>query len=419
MLTPRPAPDPHVGQEPNPPVLEVLEMVDRRSFLGGLSGLPMLGALSEAATTARAREYMRELGVRPFINAAGTYTMFTASLMLPEVIAAMQAVSRQYVHLVDLNQAVGRRIATLLKCDAAMVTAGAASALTLGTAACVAGADREKIEHLPDTSGMKNEVIIQKSHRYSYDHSVRACGVRMVEVETADDLEKAVSPRTAMMLFFNANAPLGQIQHEQFAELGRKHGVPTFNDAAADVPPVENLWKYTGMGFDLVTFSGGKGLRGPQSAGLLLGRRDLIDAALLHASPNDTIARGQKVNKEEMVGMLVAVESYLKRDHAADWKEWQRRASVIREAAESVPGVKTEIWVGEIANHVPHVKVTWASGALTAGISDIQKRMREGEPSIELVPNQNDLMVGVWMLEPGEAEVVARRLKEVLKSAAV
>src|SRR5215475_13590950 len=188
---------------------------------------------------------------------------------------------------------------------------------------------------------MKSEVIVQKSHRYGYDHAVRNCGVKMIEVETADELEKAVNGKTAMMLFFNDADPKGQIKIDEFVKLGKKHNIPTFNDAAADAPPTENLSKYTKMGFDLVTFSGGKGIRGPQSAGLLLGRKELIDAARLNCSPNsDSIGRGMKVNKEEMLGMMVAVEMYLKRDADAEWKEWERRAKLITVSVAKIPAVK-------------------------------------------------------------------------------
>src|SRR5438093_11712220 len=243
----------------------------------------------------------------------------TASLMPPEVMEAIAYASRHYVMLDELHDKVGERIAALVRAEAAMVTSGAASALTLGTAAVLTGSDRQKIVDLPNLAGGKNEVIIQKSHRFGYDHAVRNCGVRLVEVETPDDLERAVTDRTAMMLFYNNNNSEGRIQDEPFVQLGKKHRVPTMNDAAADVPPVENLWKYTKMGFDLVAFSGGKGLRGPQSAGLLLGRKDLIAAARLNAPPNgNTIGRGLKVNKEEMLGMLAAIERYLGADHAAE-----------------------------------------------------------------------------------------------------
>src|SRR5436305_6446301 len=254
----------------------------------------------------------------------------TASLMPPEVIEAITYASRHYVMLDELHDRVGARIATLLRCEAAMVTSGAASALTLGTAGVLTGTDPRKVVDLPNLAGMKSEVIVQKAHRFGYEHAVRNGGVRLVEVETREEMERAIGPQTAMMLFYNNNNGEGRIRDEEFVEIGRKHGVPTLNDAAADVPPVENLWKYTKMGFDLVAFSGGKGLRGPQSAGLLLGRRDLIAAARLSNNPNsDSICRTNKVNKEELVGMLVALELFLNRDQAAVWKEWEARASRI------------------------------------------------------------------------------------------
>ncbi len=397
-------------------------MALRRTFLKTWAGLPWLGGLLGAPAWGRPakRDYFRELGVRTFINAAGTYTALTASLMPPEVKQAWEYASRKYCALNELHDAVGRRIAELIGCEAAMVTAGAASALTLGTAACITGKNPDFIRRLPDTTGMKNEVIIQKSHRFGYDHAVRNCGVRLIEVETVDELERAINERTAMMLFLNANDPVGKIKAAEFAQLGRKHNIPTFNDCAADVPPVENLWKYLRMGFDLVTFSGGKGLRGPQSAGLLLGRKDLIEAARLNASPYaDTIGRGMKVNKEEMLAMMVAVELYLKRDHAADWREWERRVKFIADYAASVPGVTTEVWVPEIANHVPHLRIRWDQEKVKITVPEVVKRLREGEPSIEVVPTSRDqLVVGVWMMEPGEERIVARRIREILRSAA-
>jgi len=396
-------------------------MPDRRSFLQTAAGLPLIGSLISSVAAARTpkRDYFRELGVRTFINAAGTYTVLTASLMPPEVKEAWEYASRKYCSLIELHDAVGRRIAELIGCEAAMVTAGAASALTLGTAACITGTNPDFIRRLPDTTGMKNEVIIQKSHRFGYDHAVRNCGVRLIEVETVEELERAINERTAMMLFLNANEPVGKIKAAEFAQLGRKHNIPTFNDCAADVPPVENLSKYLKMGFDLVTFSGGKGLRGPQSAGLLLGRKDLIEAARLNASPYaDTIGRGMKVNKEEILAMMVAVELYLKRNHAADWREWERRVKLIADYVSSVPGVTTEVWVPEIANHVPHLRIRWDPQRVKISVPEVVKRLREGEPSIEVVPGSRDqLVVGVWMMEPGEDRIVGRRIREILRSA--
>ncbi len=398
-------------------------MWTRRRFLEGISTLPLVGgfvaagtATAGAAAARGGRDYLRELGVRPFINAAGTYTAMTASLMPPEVVEAMAYASKHYVMLDELHDKVGERIASLVRCESAMVTSGAASALTLGTAAVLTGTDRQKIVELPDLTSMKNEVIIQKSHRFGYDHAVRNCGVRLVEVETREELERAVNAKTAMMLFYNNNNPVGQIRDEEFVRLGRQHGIPTFNDAAADVPPVENLWNYTQMGFDLVTFSGGKGMRGPQSAGLLLGRKDLIAAARLNAPPNgNTVGRGMKVNKEEMIGMLVALEMYLRKDHARERAEFDKRAEVIRSSAVAVPGVSAEVFVPEVANHVPHIRISWDAVAKGMTADDVVSALRDGDPSIGTRADRDAVVVGVWMMRSGEEKVVARRLRELLQ----
>jgi L-seryl-tRNA(Ser) seleniumtransferase len=219
-----------------------------------------------------------------------------------------------------------------------------------------------------------------------------------------------------MMLFYNNNNAEGRIRDEEFVQLGRKHGIPTLNDAAADVPPVDNLWKYTKMGFDLVAFSGGKGLRGPQSAGLLLGRKDLIAAARLSAPPNgNTIGRGMKVNKEEILGMLAALELYLAKDHVAEQREFEARAEAIRGGVAAVPGIKTEILVPEVANHVPHVRISWDAAAKGITPADAVNRLRTGEPSIGARSEGDALVIGVWMMRPGEEKIVARRLREVLE----
>ncbi len=398
-------------------------MWTRRRFLETAAGWPLVGGFiaagaptAGAAAAPRARDYFRDLGVRPFINAAGTYTAMTASLMPPEVMAAINYASRHYVMLDELHDKVGERIATLVHAEGAMVTSGAASALTLGTAAVLTGTDRRKIVDLPNLAGMKSDVIVQKAHRFGYEHAVRNCGVTLVEVETPEDVDRAVSDKTAMMLFYNNNNTVGRIQDEAFVRLGRKHGIPTLNDAAADVPPVENLWKYTKMGFDLVAFSGGKGLRGPQSAGLLIGRKDLIAAARLNASPNgNTIGRGLKVNKEEMVGMLAALERYLALDQAAELRELERRAETIRRAATLVPGVKADVFVPEVANHVPHVRISWDAAGLGITAAEAVKALRDGDPSIGTRSESDALVVGVWMMQPGEDKIVARRLREVLE----
>jgi L-seryl-tRNA(Ser) seleniumtransferase len=395
-------------------------MPNRRHFIQGAAMASALTPAAKAAKGGPARDYFRELGVKPFINAAGTYTTLTASLMMPEVVAAYDYASKIFVRLNELHDACGKKIAEMLGAEACMITSGAAGALTSGTAACLTGMDPDRIRRIPDLTGMKSEVIIQKSHRYGYDHAVRNCGVKMVEVETVAELEAAVSPRTAMMLFFNANNNVGKIRDEEFVALGKKHGIPTFNDASADVPPVGNLTKWVKMGFDLVTFSGGKGIRGPQSAGILLGSKDLIAAARANSSPNsDSIGRGQKVNKEEMLGMMVAIETYLKKDHAAEWKEWEKRCKTIADAVSSLPSVTTEQFQFEIANAVPHLRVKWDESQIKISVADVVKKLREGEPSIEVNPSssRSSLVIGVWMMEQGDAAVVAKRLRDLLKSA--
>ncbi|MGH9837742.1 MAG: aminotransferase class V-fold PLP-dependent enzyme [Blastocatellia bacterium] len=397
-------------------------MTHRRNFLHMLSSLPWLGGLlaDEKAAAKAGRDYLKELGVQPIINAAGMETSLTGTLMLPEVLQAIEAMSHRYVRLNELHDAVGKRIATLLGCEAAMVTSGAAAALTVGTAACLTGTNPDFIRRLPELSGMKSEVIIQKSHRFSYDHAVRNCGVRLVEVETAEKLRRAASERTAMMLFLNKRDPQGQIKREEFVALGKQFRVPTFIDAAADLPPVGNLTKYIKMGFDLVTFSGGKGLRGPQSTGLLVGRKDLIAAARLHGPPNgDAIGRPMKVNKEEMVGLLVALELYLKRDHRKDWAEWERNIQTIADALKPIEGVTTERVIPPIANEVPNLRVRWDRKLVKLTAAEVARRLREGQPSIELVPGIEEpetVQVSSWTLQPGEAAIVARRLREVFSS---
>jgi len=397
---------------------------NRRSFLTILSALPGFGALIPASAAAapgssEARDVIAELGVRRIINAAGTYTALTASLMPPEVFAAMQVASRQYVPLNELHDAVGARIAQRLECEAALVSAGCASALSLATAACVAGDDRDKIRQLPDTHNLKNEVIVQASHRNGYDHAIRNAGVQIIEVETAQELERAVNHRTAMMAYFNFATPNGKIAHEEFVALAKKHGIPTLIDAAADVPPVDNLFRFTKMGFDLVAFSGGKGMCGPQSAGLLLGRKDLIEAARRNDSPNsDSLCRTNKVNKEELIGMLVALELFLDRDHEAVWKDWETRCSRIAAAVADIKTVKTETFVPEIANAVPHLRIEWDEKAVGMTPVEASEKMRQGQPSIEVRPGAREVLeIGVWMLDPGEDEIVARRLREVLSQA--
>ena len=392
----------------------------RRNFLEGAVALPAaLGAVFGGGSAAQARvrrDLFGELQVRPFINAAGTYTTYSGSLMRPEVMDAINYASQHFVDVGELHDAVGKRIASLVGSQAAMVTAGAASALTLGTAATITGLDRLKIDQIPDLSGMKSEVIIQKSHRFAYDHAIRNTGVRLVEVTSRTDLERSISEKTAAMFFLNYANNKGEIRDAEFVEIGKKAGIPTFNDCAADVHPPENISKWVKMGFDLVCFSGGKALMGPQSSGLLLGRQDLIAAARANNSPaSSTIGRGMKVNKEEMLGMLVALESFLQRDHAKEWQEWERSATLIMDSVMSIPGVKAEMYLPEIFNHWPHIRVTWDEAKIAIKPADLIRRMRAGEPPIAVWQGENALDIGVITLKPGEDKIVARRLKQELQ----
>ena len=386
---------------------------------------------SKSKSAAMGVDYYQKLGLTPFINAAGTYTVLTASIMPDEVQAAVAMAAKNPVNLNELHEAAGAYLAKKLRCEAALVTAGAAAALVVGTAACVTLGNDSAILNIPtDMNGLKNEVIVQKTHRYGYDHAIRNCGVRFVEVETLPQYEQAFTDRTVMTHFFNAGE--GQISREDWVRVAHQHGVPCFNDAAADVPPISNLWNYTQMGFDLVTFSGGKGLRGPQCTGLLLGRKDLIDAARKNNSPNsNTVGRGMKVAKEEIVGLVAAVDWFLSQDDAAMEAEYRKRAEGIAERLKNIPTVQTQIFIPAVAaNHVPHLLITYDQNRVKITGAEVMQKMREGKPRIELNPSTggapasaglpggaNTIVVGVWMMQPGEDLIVAKRLREVLQTA--
>src|SRR5438445_2149052 len=283
------------------------------------------------------------LGLKPVINATGTFTDLGGSVMPPEVVAAWAEASRHFVDIDELHERVGARIARLVGAKAAMVTTGAAGALLLGPAAAVTRGDRKLIAQLPDTTGMKNEVILQKSHHTCYDNQLTDVGVKLIDVQTPADVERAVGERTALMFFMNIAEADGLIGREQWVEFARRHNVPTLLDAAADTPPVSRLFEYTKMGFDLVAFSGGKAIRGPNDTGLLLGRKDLIAAARLNANPHEgTIGRMMKVGKEDMVALLAAVERFVRLDHEAEWREFERKIAVIERAVKDIPTVACE-----------------------------------------------------------------------------
>jgi D-glucosaminate-6-phosphate ammonia-lyase len=402
----------------------------RRSILKSLSFLPFSGAFvasflpagkAAAAPAGHKRNIFKELGLRTFVNAAGTYTAMTASLMDDEVMEVINEASKEFVMLDEVQDKVGERIAQMTHAEAATVTAGAFSALTLGTAGVLTGMDPKNVEKLPNLAGtgMKSEVIVQKAHIIGYVNALTNTGVTIVPVETADDVQRAISDKTSMMWFLHANTDQGSIKHQEWLDLARLHNIPTMIDIAADVPPVENLWKFNDMGFDLVCLSGGKAMRGPQSAGILMGRKKYIDAARLSAPPRGaTIGRGMKVNKEEILGMYVALEKYINTDHQKEWQQWEDRVAVITGALKAITGVVCNVTVPSYANHTPLINVSWNAGKLKLQQKELIDKLRKGSPSIEVMPGANEgINITVFMLKPGQEKIVAARLKEELSQA--
>jgi len=361
-----------------------------------------------------------ELGVTTVINGQGTMTVLGGSLARPEVEAVMALAGQHFCSIPDLEVAAGKRIAEMLKLPegyTALVTSGAAAAMQSGLAGILTGDNPKFIEQLPDITGMKSEVIIQKSHRNPFDHQLRATGAKLVVIETTDELRKAVNPQTAMLHFTNFANAAGQIKVDEWAKLGKELNIPTFIDAAADTPPVSHLWDYANMGYDLSAFSGGKAIRGPQCAGLLIGRKDLVANALLNNSPHeDTLGRCAKVGKEEIIGMVKALELYLNEDHEALNKEWQRRLESISAQITRIPGVTTTYSVPDVANHVPHMDIKWDPSHISLDPRDAYKALRGGEPSIVLASNPNGLGMNSFMLQPGEEKIIADHLVQLFRA---
>src|ERR1700686_4385522 len=361
-----------------------------------------------------------ELGVTTVINCEGTMTMLGGSALRPELEAVMAMAGRHFVSIPELEVAAGKRIAEMLKLPegyTALVTSGAAAAIQSGLAGILTGDNEALIRQLPDLTGMKSEVIIQKSHRNPFDHQLRSTGVKLIVIESRDELRQAVNDRTAMMHFSNFANAEGQIKVDEWATLAKQYNVSCMNDAAADTPPVSHLWDYTNMGYDLVTFSGGKAMRGPQCAGLLIGRKDLVACALLNNSPHeDTLGRSQKVGKEEIVGMVKALELYLKEDHDALTKEWQDRLERISHDLTKIPGVSTSFFVPDIANHVPHMQITWDS-RVSLEPKQISMSLRNSKPAIVIGGGEGrpGLTMCSFLLQPGEDKIVAEQLSRILR----
>ena len=407
------------------------------SSLAAMVSAPALAsttALAAPATHVDAEDYYDKLGVAKIINAAGSYTTLTAACMPPVVLEAVRKAAFHPVRLHDLQVKSGEYIARRLRCEGAVVTSGASGAISLATAACMQYANTIDPMVMPQAiDGLKNQVIVQRAHRYGYDHAMFLCGARVTEVVTLDEYKRACAAGNAVMTnFFNAaeeeDGPAGsaQIGREEWLRIAHEHSIPCHIDAAADMPPISNLWKYTGMGFDLVSFSGGKGMRGPQNAGLLLGKKHLTDLAMQNNNPGDGVGRGMKVAKEQIVGMVAAVDWVLSHTEESMQGDYKKRADLIALAVKGIPSVSTEIVVPRIANHVPHLLIRFDPAVTGTTTTQIVAALREQKPSIELNPNTghkpnqgipsdaNTLVVGVWMLQPGEDAIVGRRIRAAL-----
>jgi len=359
------------------------------------------------------------IGVKPIINCQGTFTILSGSQTLPEVKKAIDEASRRYVHMDELMEKVGQHLAELTGAEFGIVTAGCAAALTHVTAACVAGADPEKMQRLPDVTGLKNEVIMPKASRNVYDHAIRMVGVKIVEVQNPEQFHAAVNERTAMISILGDAEEHNGVSLEEMVEVSRARGIPVLVDAAAERPDVPNY--YLKKGVDVVAYSGGKCLRGPQCSGLALGRRDLLWAAWLNSAPHHAFGRSMKVGKEEIMGLLTAVEMWVKhRDHKAEWKMWESWLQTISTELAKIQGVQLEVRQPGRSNVAPALSIRWDAARLKLTPEDVKRILNEGTPRIwvPLTHHGSGLSIMPYMMEPGEDKIVAERLTEVFAKAA-
>ena len=408
--------------------MKLFKNLSRRNFFRNTWLFPAAASTASAATPARRLEtagiYQR-LGVRTFINAVGTLTTRGGTLMPPEVTAAMEEASHNFVMIHELQEKVGARIAELTGAEDAFVTAGASCSLCLATCAVTAGDDKKKMRQLPDLTGMKSEIVIQTPHRSSFDHAFSMVGVKLVNVDTEPDIPKAINDKTAALAFVLSHNSMGhKVSLERYLEISHKHGLPLILDAAAEIPPEENLGKFVKMGCDMVAYSGGKNLRGPQCTGILMGKKEWIRKAYANAAPSNYLARIAKVGKEEIVGLLAALELYLKQDHAAIRREHYAKLNRVAKRLEGLPTVISEFIPNNDYSHTPRLSVQWDEQKLGFSLEQMLEKLRHGNPSIEASdmrrfrPAWKGLGIFPYQLEPGEEILVAERVREILKEAA-
>src|SRR5579862_4373196 len=415
---------------------------NRRSFVKLLAATPLLTQIAARnlyAQTASAigrdpsdNVYTR-LGVKTVINCRGTWTYLSGSLEFPEVLKAQEEAGQYFVNMLELQRGVGRRLAELTGAESGIVTSGSAGAMAAATAGCMAGTDDHKIWQLPDTTGLKHEVIMMGG-RSAFDSAIRLTGAKLVLVYSMEELSKAIGENTAMIY----TTDLGEkLQNE--LKIAKDRKIPMLLDDAAGIPPVDNAKLYAKMGIDMYCFSGGKGLRGPQCSGLLLGRKDLIEAALLNSSPREgAVCRPMKVGKEEVIGCLTALEVWLKVDEKKLYEEWNSRVDRIRKLVDTVPNVKTAIYVPDDGNRFPTLKVSWDQEAWGFTITDCVAELRASDPVIEVLGADNPSLVRAvregnpnhkehkgpdhielvsMTIKPGEDIIVGRRLRSILSAA--
>ncbi len=398
--------------------------ISRRSAIASAAAVPAFAAPPAARAFETAPIYQR-LGVRTFINAVGTITTLSGTLMDARVLRAMEEASHNFVPIHELQEKAGARIAELTGAEAAFVTNGASCALCLSTCAVTAGDDKSKMTRLPDLSGMKSEIVIQKRHRNMYDHAFRMVGVKLIDVVTADEMKKAIGPNTAAVAFVQSHHVLDQqISLEETVAIAHAAGVPVILDAAAELPPASNLSKFVKMGVDMVAFSGGKNLRGPQSSGLLLGKKEWVKKAYANASPNNYFARISKVGKEEIIGLLTALEIFLAKDHESERKEWHAMLDRCAARLKGAPTVHTEYITNNDYSHSPRLSVQWDEAKLGISLEQMVDRLRKGTPSIEASdmryfnPPWKGLGIFPYNLRAGEETIIADRIREILGSKA-
>lgn len=415
-----------------------LTEITRRGFFGRLAfvagsllgGRPLFGDTATEGTKWNGKitglgstgDIYQELGLAKVINAQGTETVLGGSLIRPEALAMMDQAAKQFVVIMDLEVAAGKRIAQMLSLPAGyttIITSGAGSSIQNGYSGILTGSNPSNIERIPDLTGMKSEVIVQSSHASGWDHQIRATGIKIVEVETVQDVHNAFSDRTAAMHFLNLSDPDGQIKRADWVKLAHRLGVPAFLDMAADVPPKTRPAEYAALGYDLIALSGGKAIRGPQNSGLLIGREELVHNALLNMSPNEgTLGRPEKVGKEEIVGLLKAVELFMDEDQdQLDKEQWQK-LNTIGDRMANIPGVTVTRNVPAIANHFPTMQLHLDPSKFSATPQQIAAELAAMKPIIMVSNGPGIIEMTAIDLQPGEPQMVADALYGVLKARA-